>query len=408
MRNSPGERPSAVVLGLSPTGLYAMRELAAAGYDVLGVSDELAPGLWSRRATLGTWRAPTSDALIRRLATFARARAEPPLLVPTADRYLDLVIGHASELTGFRFQASYRDGTAAALMDKERFYELCDLHGLDQPRRITLHDRAGALRWMGASEPSIQFPAILKPAEIHRVKRVMRGRKVLLLHDQAELGAALRDLPFDATPWILQEVIPGPESDLLLVGAYIDATGDAIRVVTGRKLRQYPIGFGSASLASTGPEDEARALALGFLGAVGFHGIAAIEFKRDPRDGRLRVMEINPRPALWFQLARTAGVEIVAAAAADLSGRPTGPGRPQRDGVRWRYGLKDAYAAASYRLRPGASLFRAPDVGSGRTEAAALWDPRDPIPAVAEPLLYVAKALQRARRLRGGSPEARH
>ena len=131
--------------------------------------------------------------------------------------------------------------------------------------------------------------------------------------------------------------------------------------------------------------------------------IAEVEFKRDARDGRLRIMEINPRPGLWFQLARSAGVDILAAAADDLSGRPIGPGGEQRDGVRWRYGLKDAYAAASYRFRPSASLFPAPEVGSGPSHAAALWDPRDPLPALAEPLLYLAKALRRGRRLTGAS-----
>lgn len=148
---------------------------------------------------------------------------------------------------------------------------------------------------------------------------------------------------------------------------------------------------------------ELAAAGFGVLGVSGYKGIAHVEFKRDPRDGRLRMIEINPRPALWFQLASTAGVDIVAAAADDLSGRPIAPGREQRDGVRWRYGLKDAYAAASYRLRPAASLFPAPDVGSGPIRSGALWDRHDPLPAIAEPLLYLTKAIRRRRPLRTGS-----
>ena len=197
--------------------------------------------------------------------------------------------------------------------------------------------------------------------------------------------------------------MPGPESELLEFGVYVDHAGRAIRTMTGRKLRQYPINFGSASLARTESIAEVRSTSVAFLDQIGFKGIAHVEFKRDPRDGRLRMIEINPRAALFFQLARTAGVDIVAAAADDLSGRPVAPAREQRDGVRWQYGLKDAYAAASYRLRPAASLFPAPDVGSGPTRAAALWDPSDPLPAVAEPMLYLAKAIRRRRPLRTGS-----
>ena len=115
------------------------------------------------------------------------------------------------------------------------------------------------------------------------------------------------------------------------------------------------------------------------------------------------MIEINPRPGLWFQLAHTAGVDIVAAAADDLSGRPVPPGPEQRDGVRWRYGLKDAYSAAIYRLRPAWSLFPAPSVGSGRASSGALWDLHDPLPAIAEPLLYLGKAVRRHRQTTTGS-----
>ncbi len=374
-----------------------MRELAAAGYGVLGVSDELAPGLWSRRATLGTWRTSSPDRLVDRLTAFARAQSEPPVLFPTSDAYIELVIAHAAELSGFRFQASYADGVAADLVDKERFYALCDLHGMNQPRRAILHDRDEAVRLIDGPADPVPFPAILKPSEIHRVRHILRGRKVVVVRDRSELRAAVRDLPFELTSWLLQEVVPGPESELVELAVYIDRAGRAVRTVTGRKLRQFPIGFGSTSLARTESIPDVLSTGLAFLGAIGFQGIAHVEFKRDPRDGRLRMIEINPRVALWFQLARTAGVDIVAAAADDLSGRPIQPGREQRDGVRWQYGLKDAYSAAIYRLRPADSLFPAPDVGSGRSRSGALWDPRDPLPAIAEPLLYVAKAIRRRR-----------
>lgn len=232
IQRAPKPGRSAVVLGLSPTGLYVMRELAAAGYGVLGVSDELAPGLWSRRATLGTWRTSSPDRLVDRLATFARAQPEPPVLFPTSDAYIDLVIAHAAELSGFQFQSSYVDGVAADLLDKERFYALCDRHGMHQPRRAILHDRDAAVRLIEGSTDPVPFPAILKPSEIHRVKHILRGRKVIIVRDRSELLGALRDLPFESTSWLLQEVVPGPESELVELAVYIDRAGRAVRTVT--------------------------------------------------------------------------------------------------------------------------------------------------------------------------------
>ena len=43
------------------------------------------------------------------------------------------------------------------------------------------------------------------------------------------------------------------------------------------------------------------------LRAVGFHGISQVEFKRDPRDGVYKLMEINPRLWQWHGLAAACG-----------------------------------------------------------------------------------------------------
>ena len=44
------------------------------------------------------------------------------------------------------------------------------------------------------------------------------------------------------------------------------------------------------------------------------------------------LLEINPRPGLWFQLARSAGVDILAAAADDLCRSRPSSSRPRSIG----------------------------------------------------------------------------
>ena len=57
-----------------------------------------------------------------------------------------------------------------------------------------------------------------------------------------------------------------------------------------------------------------------FCAALGFHGISQVEFKRDPRDGRYKLMEINPRLWQWHGLAAACGVDLPRIAYCDLLG----------------------------------------------------------------------------------------
>lgn len=378
----------AIVLGLSPTGLFACRELHRAGRRVLGVDS--GPACGSHSATLAArWQVDDAD-LPRRLAGLASRQPRPPLLLPTNDRYIEFLCRHAAALAqDFCFAEAYL-GLANTLLDKRLFHRLCQHHGLVVPGVWELADRTA----LPALAGQIVFPCILKPALIHRARHYLRGHKVLLARTLAELRDFLNGVPDDVGGWLLQELIPGAESRITLCAGYINHAGELVQAFTARKLRQYPPGFGSASLAMSESCAETAALSADFLRAIGFRGIFGAEFKRDPRDAQLKIIEINPRPTLWFQLSHSAGKRIVDAAWRDLCGATPAPDLPQRNGVLWRYTLKDLAAALFYRHRGGDFELPAPDLaaaGPRRSSSWAVHDWRDPLPTLAEPLLYLRK-----------------
>jgi predicted ATP-grasp superfamily ATP-dependent carboligase len=385
-----------MVLGLSCTGLYAVRELGRAGLPVLGVTDAFAAGSWSRYASRGILTEPDRGRLVDRLRAFARTEDAPPVLIPVTDRYIEWLAEHHEALTGeFAFARSFRDGVAAALMDKDRFYETCRRLGVTHPATWTIDSaEAGS-----ALRRSVRFPVILKPTLVHRARPFLGRRKVVVVKDAATYEATLAGLPYDRTPWLIQEIVAGPDSSIHVFAGYFDTAGEPIRTFTARKLRQFPPAFGSASLAQSERNDEVAELSIRLLTALGFTGLCGTEFKRDSRDGRLVAIEVNPRPTLWCQLAHASGVRLVEAAVCDLAGLDPGPPTPQRDGIRWQYLLRDLYSAWFYRsvrdpIRP------APATGgrvAGRTWA--VWSARDPLPALAEPLAV-------ARQLVRGTPSA--
>ena len=198
----------------------------------------------------------------------------------------------------------------------------------------------------------------------------------------------------------MQEIIPGPESAITLFGGYVDRSSQPRQVFSARKLRQYPPGFGSASLVSSERCADTEEKTLAFLEQIGFQGVCGAEFKRDPRDGVLKIIEINPRPTLWFQISHDAGKQIVAALLADLSRDKMPDEQPQNAAVLWRYALKDAFSALFYLRGPREFVLPKPEVRPAAPASKRSWPVfafDDPRPALYEPLGYLRKLVERLR-----------
>lgn len=389
--------PFAAVLGLSPTGLYAIRELGAEGIPVLGLDGSRQPGGYSRYLNAGPRLIIESGEAraVARLLDASERHGARGVLIPTSDAYIEFVVRNAGALSArYDFQASYTSGAAAQLMDKGRFTTLCREHGVEAPAFW----RCGSTELAGLSE-RVAYPCLLKPALIHLVKDFMAGRKVFIARDAGQFRLAAAQAAAAGGDWLVQEIIPGPESSITVFGAYFAKDGFPRQSFTGRKLRQFPPGFGSASLVRSEVLEETRRRSEAFLSAAGFRGIAGTEFKLDERDGKLKMIEVNPRPTLWFALSHAAGKRIALSAFNELAGRPPVQDGPQEDGVVWRYLLKDAYSSLFYRLKGRDFVLAPPELDAalrpGRT-VGPLYDPADPLPLWGELLNYAGKLASRA------------
>ena len=382
---------TAVVLGLSPTGLYAIRELGRAGLPVIGFSREPGPAQSSKY--LRAAHVVADQSALDRLLSIAPPGGPKPVLIPTSDQDVELVQAHADKLAeSFLFQGAYADGVAERLMTKNQLYALCREIGIEVPKSWDVErDDVAHLA------VEMRFPCLIKPGRIDAVKQAMAGRKLWTCRDREEYNAAALALPEGDTRWVIQEIIPGPESEITLWTGYRDGNGGLHQETTARKLRQFPPGFGSASLVRTQPESDTATASRKLLEAAGYSGIAATEFKRDPRDGRLKIIEMNPRPSLWFGITSAAGKSITLAAYCDLTGRAMPTDRPQDDDVQWQYRLKDWWSWMFYRRNPEFVL-PAPELATLRRPlraVLAVGSLDDPMPTLQESRVVLGKAFRR-------------
>ncbi|MFK7891731.1 MAG: ATP-grasp domain-containing protein [Granulosicoccus sp.] len=238
---------------------------------------------------------------------------------------------------------------------------------------------------------------MIKPARIQDVKHLMKGQKGWIVHEQSEFDHTMSQIPIEAGMLLMQEIVPGPESNIMLWCGFIDSTGEVLQRFTARKLRQYPAGFGSASLVQSETCTETSEAAEGLLKRLGYQGIAAAEFKKDPVTHELKIIEINPRASLWFSISTAAGIPLIGTAVAEATGTAMPAMIKQIDGVRWRYGLKDVSSKIFYIRRPDFVL-PAPDVnrsGRAKKRADVVWTWNDPMPVVGELVSFILKGASR-------------
>jgi D-aspartate ligase len=383
----------AVVLGLSPTGLYVVRELGRAGVPVVGVADRLQAGRASRFLAECIIEADPRRRVDKLCARFGGGE-HSPVLIPTSDQDIQFVCDHADRLAEiFTMQASYRDGLCQEILDKARFYDLCQRFCVPFPKVFR-----GTPPELGTHRDSIAYPCFIKPSLIHTIKAELNGQKGWVARDEREFEQILSELPAEIGTLLVQEIVPGPESNITLCCTYMDRTGTPTQTFTARKLRQYPPGFGSASLVVSCPEPETRQLTERFLRAAGYFGIAAAEFKRDSRTGQLKIIEINCRPSLWFSASTAADKFLSLAAYRDLTGSDVEVlEKEQKQGIFWRYAIKDAYSAAFYLLNHK-FILPSPHLkacGMPHGTVNAVFSPDDPMPMFLELFDYAVRAPRR-------------
>jgi predicted ATP-grasp superfamily ATP-dependent carboligase len=280
------------------------------------------------------------DVLVARLLAFAATQSEPPVLFYEGDWDLLLVSRHRDTLAqSFRFVVPRAD-LVEDLVDKRRFQVLARQLNLPVPEA----------RWIHADlHPTdvddLALPVVIKPlTRYDRTWGAVGGNaKAVAVHNRVELRKIVSSLQRAGIEALAQELIPGAESSIESYHVYVDSSGQTRGEFTGRKIRTWPPAFGHTTALETTDEADVRATGRAVIGALGLTGVAKCDFKRGP-DGRLYLLEVNPRFNLWHHAGAVAGVNLPSTVYRYLTGQEV-PNQTARAGVRWVHVPRDARAA---------------------------------------------------------------
>ena len=323
-------RPPAVVVNVGWTsGVSAIHSLGRVGVPVHAVDFRpSALGFRSRyaRPHVSPRRLHDEESFIRFLADLGHELGTGTPLFALDDDDLNAIARNA-EAFGDRFVFAHPPWeTLRLIQDKGHQVAVARSAGVPVPRT--------------AREPTsdLGFPVLVKPFQPGDFKRRF-GVKAFRCETPAELAEAWeRARPFDPLVW---EWIPGGDDTLYTLGSYLSPNGEALGLFCGRKLVQDPPRIGNARVAESVWVDEVVEQGLALLRALEFHGVSQVEFKRDPRDGVYKLIEVNPRLWQWHGLTRACGVDLALIAYRDLVGDPPPATRMRPVRKRWAITFKE-------------------------------------------------------------------
>ncbi len=334
----------AVLIGGEATAVPVARSLGRAGIPVHALGGHLDPVRRSRHVAEFV-EVGTGEELQERSLDWLMGPAPPSVLLPCSDEGLELIARNRAALTGRgHLPVEADDQKLLDVLDKERTHELAIEHGIPVPRTTTVRD-AEELR---QAVEEIGFPCALKPLHAHEFRRVFDG-KGFVANTWSDLEAFYRASEKAGIEMLVTEMVRGPDRYHSSY-TYLDEHGDPFFTFTKQKLRQYPITFGAGVYHIMDWNEEVSELGMRFCQAVGLRGLLNVEFKRDSRDGSLKLIEANHRFTASTALHLAAGLDVPLFVYNRLTGAPLPKlGRPYKEGITLWYPLDDFRAFKVYR-----------------------------------------------------------
>ena len=385
---------SAVVLGMFETGLAVGRSLSRSGVRVIGLDCTSKVGFHSRHIDARICPHPSQEEeFIDFLINIAEQEIFKPVLFITSDEFIMPVSRNRKRLESRYLLNLPSQEILECIADKYRQYTLALKAGIPVPRTFV----ANRMEELDGMKGQIPFPAFIKGAEVTLWRSKMGvATKGFVVNSQEELTDRFRTIFEKGANGLIQEIIPGPDTNHYKSSCYVSKNGEFLLAFGLQKIRQQPVGFGFGCMVRSVEYPEMVDLGKEFFAKIGYRGVGSSEFKLDPRDGKLKLIELNPR--YWQQngLPDRCGMNFPLMNYLDLVGDDPEPVLTYRAGVKWANIYCDIESFREYRKRGQLSLMEW--LGSYRGEVMLSdleWN--DPVPGLRE--IWIENLCRRSGRL---------
>lgn len=386
------DKPIAFLLGASVTAVGAIRSLGRQGIPVIALDPAFGSiGFFSRycKGIVCPDSEEKEDEYIDFLLGLGRQMNNKGVVISGSDADVFAVLRHRDKLEQFYNFPMAKFDIIEKLTNKRKFYEMLDKLDMPHPKTYFPDDISGVTR---ISE-EITYPCIVKPAFSTKFGKEF-SVKLFTADSAEELAKGYSRATSSGYEVVIQEVIPGSDVNVYGFCSYFNHDSEPLGIFIYKKIRGYPQGFGICSFVESVFKPEIVELGTQLLRSINYHGISEVEFKKDTRDGKFKIIEVNAR--IWAQnnLAARCGVNLPYMAYMDALGKDVEKVISKKEGIKWLYMFEDIRSCFTSMLKGELSLIEWISSLRGEKEYAIFaWD--DLLPCLLYPFNLGRSVLER-------------
>ena len=259
----------------------------------------------------------------------------------------------------------------------------------------------------GTSIPDTCYPENLNEAKMFRYPLLVKGnlglsfykathKKAIQVDDYTSLQRVINQLhnTINFNDVMIQELIPSSSNNRVVSFTCFAENGNIKTFWMGQKLREHPVRYGTATFAQSVYIDDILNEAAPLVKALDYTGVCEVEFMLDNRDGKYKLIEINPRTWLWVGLAKACGVDYAKMVYRFVNNIPQSYPTNYLVGVKWINRLTDAFYAVKLLFDDKITLKEYFSSLKGN-KTYAIWSRQDPVPGMIFPFLSLYIAIKR-------------
>lgn len=310
-----------VILGANVTALGLARILGKRGIDVYLAIDRKDDAIFSKyckRSFIAAGMERDKEILKDLLIKIGKSLTKRIVVYPTSDlNALNLSQLKYELPDDYHFVVGDKE-SVEILVNKVKFYKALQHSRIDHPITYFPED----MKDIQSIRTKITYPIFIKPSITELFNQIFH-RKGFIAYSQKELTYYYRLTRKYNIEVMFQEIIPGPATNSYQLEGYYNKDYRPIVLFARQRLRIWPQDFGNTTLCVSIPLTrliKEKETINEFIRKIGYNGLMSAEFKKDPRDEILKLLEINARAWWHIWLSARCKADIIFASYLDAIG----------------------------------------------------------------------------------------